>query len=621
MSDSGEPTGSASSLRQARAGAARGHGSAEPPSAGRREVARWLVGVARPVLMPMAASTAARLVDQLAGLALFGLAMLGVLSWADAGGGALALLVLALVALSLVKALCRYLEQFLGHLVAFKALELLRVETFAALWPQAPAVLARSRSGDLLQRLTKDVDRVEVFFAHSFAPALTAVLTPLVAALTAGWLVSWPVAGVMAIGLALTVFLVPFLGAGPAARAATRSARTRGRLTHEITDSVQGVAEVTGYGLQDDRVARSRVLADRLGASGRVVTAVEAARAMVSGVVQWGTVVAMAVVGHHEGVGVAILAAVIVVALRCFAATRAVEDFLTDLDASFASAGRLWRVAHTPPAVRDPERPRALAVGPLDVVWQQVSFRYDDGVGDSGHAALDAVSCTAAAGEHTCIVGSSGAGKSTLVQLALRYADPLRGEVLVGGVDVCELALTELRAAISMVNQQPFFFAGSVADNLRLTRPDASDAELAQVCRQAHIDEHIATLAQGYGTDVGELAASWSGGQRARLALARALLTDARVFIVDEYTASLDDELAAELAASLRQARPDATLIEITHRVSSSLGADRVIVLDRGRCVQQGRPGELAASEGLYARMLAREADAVSQVTAGLTSS
>lgn len=588
------------------------HG-AEPEPASRAQLTRWLVRVTRPVLAPLAASTLVRLVDQLAGLALFGLAMAGVLTWASQGTGGLLRLVGFLAVLSLAKALCRYLEQLLGHLVAFKALELLRVETFAALWPQAPAVLAGSRSGDLLQRLTKDVDRVEVFFAHTFAPAVTAVLTPLVATLAVGGLVSWPLAGVMALGLALTLVLVPVLGAGPAARDATRTAQLRGSLTHEVTDSVQGVTEVTGYGLQGDRVARSRALADQLCASGRSIGRVEALRLTVSLVVMLATALAVAVLGHSLGVGVPALAAVLVVALRSFAATKAVQDFLTDLDASFASAGRLWLIVHTPPAVNDPVRPEVVPDGQLGVVWQDVTFRYGDGVGNGARAALDAVSCEAAAGQHTCIVGSSGAGKSTLVQMALRYADPQRGEVLLGGVDVCHLELAALRQAVTLVPQRPFFFAGSVAANLRLAKPDASDEELRSVCEHACIDEHVDSLPLGFGTDVGELASRWSGGQRARLALARALLTPARVFIVDEYTANLDGELAAEVSASLRRARPGATLIEITHRVSSSLRADRVLVMEDGRCVQAGVPVELAEAGGLYARMLGREADAVSR--------
>lgn len=589
-------------------------GPAGSAAVGRGRLTRWLVQVTRPVLTPLAASTLARLVDQLAGLALFGLAMAAVLSWASSGTGGLGRLVGVMVALSLVKAVCRYLEQFLGHLVAFKALELLRVETFAALWPQAPAVLAGSRSGDLLQRLTKDVDRVEVFFAHTFAPAVTAVLTPLVATLAVGGLVSWPLAGVMALGLGLSLFVVPFLGAGPAARAATRTASLRGRLTHEVTDSVQGVTEVTGYGLQDDRVARGRALADELGASGRVVARVEALRLTISRTVMLATALGVAILGHSLGVGVPALGAVVVVALRSFAATGAVQDFLTDLDASFASAGRLWLLVHTQPAVLDPPEAREIPDGPLPVVWRDVTFRYGDGVGAGDATALDEVSCEAPAGQHTCIVGSSGAGKSTLIQMALRYEDPQGGAVLLGGVDASQVRLAALRRAVALVPQRPFFFAGSVASNLRLARLDASDEEIRSVCEQAHISEHVDGLPLGYGTDVGELASRWSGGQRARLALARALLTPARVFIVDEYTANLDGELAAEVSASLRRARPHATLIEITHRVSSSLGADRVLVMEDGRCVQAGVPGELATADGPYARMLSREADAVSGV-------
>lgn len=578
----------------------------------RTEVSRWLVHTTRPVLASLAGSTLARLVDQLAGLALFGFGMAGVLGLAGTGHPSLLALLILLVALSLLKALCRYLEQFLGHCVAFKALEILRVESFSALWPQAPAVLAQSRSGDLLRRLTKDVDRVEVFFAHTFAPAVTAVLTPLVAVIGLGALVCWSVAGVLALGLALTLCL-PFVEARTSSAIARREAALRGDLNQTVTDSVQGVTEITGYGLEDDRVTGDRRIAQGLTANGQALATVLASRRALARAITVATVLAMTAVGHAESVSVAALAAAVVVGLRCFSSTRAVEDFLTGLDASLASAQRLWRIVHTPPAVTSPDHPAPVPPGQLDVRWEEVTFQYPDIGGESpgefpGQAAVDGVNAHAKPGEHSCIVGSSGAGKSTLVELALRYFDPDHGHVLVGGADVRRVSIEELRETIVMVPQLPFFFSGSVASNLRLARPDASDEELELACRQARIDDHLRSLPQGYDTEVGELASRWSGGQRARLALARALLTRARVFVVDEYTAHLDGDLAAEVSASLRAARPEATLIEITHRISNSRRADQVIVLDEGRCVEAGPPGELAAADGLYAKMLSREA-------------
>ncbi|MFD0867253.1 ABC transporter transmembrane domain-containing protein, partial [Tessaracoccus lubricantis] len=223
--------------------------------AGRAALSRWLLGVTRPVLAPLAASTVFRLVDLLAGLALFGVGVAAVVRFAGDDAPSLWALASTMIGLSLLKAVSRYLEQFLGHLVAFRALELLRREMFARLWPQAPAVMSRSRSGDLLERATKDVDRLEVFFAHTFAPAVTAVLAPAVAVTVIGATVSWPLAGIAAAGLATTLVAVPMFEARLARRAADYTGTLRGRLTHSVTDSVQGLVEVTGYGLQQQRLA------------------------------------------------------------------------------------------------------------------------------------------------------------------------------------------------------------------------------------------------------------------------------------------------------------------------------------------------------------------------------
>ena len=579
------------------------------PTIGRRELSRWLVAVTRPVLAPLGASTVFRLLDQLTGLALFAIGMIGVLRFATGGWESLWSLALVLIALSLVKAVMRYVEQFLGHLVAFRALELLRREVFAKLWPQAPAVLSRSRSGDLLERATKDIDRLEVFFAHTFAPAVSAVLSPLIAVLVTGFVVSWPVALVMGLGLVVTLVAVPVFGARTSRDAAIRTSELRGRMTHSITDSVQGLTEVTGYGLEERRLHEADSLAHELEETGRRLARVSLIRRSISLVTMFLTAIGIVLVG--AGTEPALLAATVVVALRSFDITKAVEDFLSDLDASFASATRLWTLTHTPPTVSDPASPESLPEGPLDVSWLGVTFTYQSEDGNDREPALKHVTAHAATGQHTCLVGVSGSGKSTLSQLALRYADPSEGSVQLGGVDVRDLPLAALREAVTYVSQRPFLFNDTVRGNLRLARPEATNEEILDACRLAHIHEHVMSLPKGYDTPVGELAGRWSGGQRARLALARALITRARVFILDEYTSSLDGALADQVAQSLRQARPDATIIEITHRVSSSLTADHVIVLDGGAVAESGRPAELQHSGGHLTSLLERETDHV----------
>lgn len=564
-------------------------------------VARWLIAVTRPVLGPLFASTMLRAVSQFSGLALFAIAVAGVLS-----GWPVPVLIGWLIGFSLLKASARYGEQFLGHLVAFRALELLRTEVFSRLWPQAPAVAVRSRSGDLLECATKDVDRVEVFFAHTLAPAITAAFVPLVAVIGIAVAVDPRLAFVAGVGIGITLLVVPVVGASASLRSARATASGRGELTHSITDSVQGRAEVTGYGLQSARLWEAAEIAGGLEREALVGGWVASGRRGIASAAMLTVVLVVAVWGRALGVGDAPLAVTVIVVLRCFAITGGLEAFLSSLDGAFASAQRLYSLAHCPPLVCDPDAPRPVPDGPLGLDWVDVTYAYP---GQGVVPALSAVTATAPPGRHTCVVGASGAGKSTLVQLALRYDDPDAGSVTLtpGRVPLPEVSLVELRKAITYVSQRPFLLGASVGENLRLVRPAATDSDLRLVCEQARIHEAVAAMSSGYETPVGEWAGRVSGGQRARLALARALLTGARVFVLDEYAAHLDADLADEVAASLRAARPNATILEITHRVSRSLRADHVIVIEQGRCVESGPPSELASRAGVYASLLARD--------------
>jgi ATP-binding cassette subfamily C protein len=581
-----------------------------PAEVSRPTVTRWLLGVTRGVPAPLGASALCRFLFLLADLVLLGGGLVAALRLAsgqpvgpiDSVGS----FVIALVVLCLVKALLRYLEQFLGHLVAFRSLELLRTEVFSRLHPQAPAIVPRLRSGDALERITRDIERLEVLFAHTPAPVLTALLVPLVSVTVIGTAVSWPVAVVSAIGLGLAVLLVPALGVRATARLTTRTAAARGRLTHSVTDTVQGITEVVGYGHQRARLAQADALADEIADSGRRMSRVSATRLVLSSILQLLTPLLVVLVGAGTGDDPVLLAGAAVITLRSFRATSAIDELGSDLDAAFASAQRLHRVAHADPAVTDPEAPRPLPTGPLEVCWEGTSLTYGSEDGQARSPALDQVTAVAPAGRRTCIVGPSGAGKSTLARLLLRDIDPTAGRVTLGGEDLARVSLAQLRREVSLVAQSTFLFDGTVTENLRLAAPDATDEEIRSACRRAHISADIEALPDGYGTRLGARAGRLSGGQRQRLSLARALLRGSRVLVLDEHTAHLDTELADSLAAALRELPEGTTVIEITHRVTSSLSADHVIVLDDGRCVQAGPPDTLRG-HGPYASLLDRE--------------
>ncbi|QPL05220.1 MULTISPECIES: thiol reductant ABC exporter subunit CydC [Actinomyces] len=577
----------------------------------RRELIGWLLRVTRPVLAPLLASTVCRVADLLLGVGLFALAAAAVVRTiaAIATGAALPGLwgiVGAMVAMSLVKAVLRYGEQFLGHFVAFKALELLRAEIFRALIPRAPRVMATARSGDLLARSTKDVDRIEVFFAHTFAPMVSAVIVPTTVLLVIGARASWALAGTVLPFLLAAILLVPLTGWRRSLRSSRESVAERAVLTQHVTDSVQGLAEVVGYGRTTERLAQMRELDDAVAAAGRAATGWASwRRGAVQLLVLAGPLAVLAVGApavEQGALGPVALAASAAAVLRLTETVRGVEEFAASLNASFASAERVYEVVHAPVEVPDGEIALP-AAGAHEVVWEDVSYAYPG----ARAQALTGVSLTAAAGQWTCLVGVSGSGKTTLANLALRFDDPTGGRVLVDGHDLRELTADSLRREAALVSQRAHLFRASVAENVRLARPDATQAEVEEACRAAGVHDEVLAMEEGYETLIGERGASVSGGQRQRLSLARALLARPGVLVLDEFTSHLDPELEGRVRQAVRERLAGATVIEITHRLGRVGEADRVVVLDSGRVAQEGAPEALLAVDGPLRRLRERE--------------
>ena len=276
-------------------------------------------------------------------------------------------------------------------------------------------------------------------------------------------------------------------------------------------------------------------------------------------------------------------AVTIAVVWRLFDSTAAVKDFMSNLDVSMAAAERVHRIVTAAPLITDPEQPAELPDGPLAVAWDQVGYRYPS-EGIAREPAIKNVTIDVPAGMHCCLVGHSGCGKSTLLQLALRFDDPQSGRVLIGGIDARRLDLAALRSRVALISQSTFLFHGSIADNLRLAGPAATDDQLREVLRIAQLDAEVEAMPGGLDAAIGEQGQRLSGGQQQRLALARALLTPADVFLLDEFTSHLNRDLADRVREGLRAARPKATIIESTHLLDA-VHADQVIRLDAGRLV------------------------------------
>ena len=578
----------------------------------RRQLSLRLLSITRRVLPPLAASIAARIVFLMIGIALFALG-----GWAVAGlasgesSWSIALVIVCAIGLSVLKGLARYLEQFAGHFVAFHSLAMLRNYFYDQLEPQAPAGTDRLDSGDIMNRVTKDIDRVEVFFAHTLAPVTTAIIVPILSVVWMGSAVSWTLAAVLAPFLLIVGGVIPFLGSGSTARAARELREARGAIAAHVTDSVQGVREVLAFGAQERREAEMSAIEKRissgLGIQGRWIAL---RRGLNQAAVALGVVTVAMVAGSNVLAGTLTLpqaGLALGIAMGSFGPVLAVEEFAVDLDQAFASAARVFAITDRAPAVADPAEPKPLTPG--DIEFTDVSFAYptDEEAPAPAPTVLDGVSIHIPAGKRTAIVGASGSGKSTLASLLTRTWDPASGTVTIGGTNVAEASLRDLRATVASAPQRPYLFNDTLRANLLLAAPDATEADLERALEAVDLTDWLATEKDGLDTVVGDMGERLSGGQRQRLALARALLRDAPIYVFDEATSQVDPATEARVREGIARVAKGRTIVEIAHRISAVRDADQIIVMDAGRVVETVTYAELRERGGALAALEARE--------------
>ncbi|MBK8462013.1 MAG: ABC transporter ATP-binding protein [Nigerium sp.] len=587
----------------------------------RLDLARWLVRHTRGLLVPLAFATLARIANQTLGVALLVVAADALVSAASGVPPRLLSLVGVLAGIALVKALLRYAEHYAGHWVAFAALQRLRVLFFDMLVPQAPAATSGRAGAELTARATRDIDRVEVFFAHTFPPAVAALVVPAVAL---GWLaaVADPrLAAAVAPCVAAVVLVVPLLSHRATWGAARAVAEARGAVAAHLGDDIQGVREVLAF---DARVSRLDGLADadRALAAARGQAGVRQAwRTAANSLLQAGAVIAPMLVALSLDLPVADLAVALAVAVGLITPARGIDDFTAGLDAAFAATERVRRIVDAPPAVSATATAPAVAAtgggtprGATDtpargaapigatVGLEHVTLTYPGAL----HPALADVSASIASGAWTYVVGASGSGKSSLATLLLRGRDPDHGALTLGGVDLRQLSLDDLRSRVALVTQRPTLLSGTIADNLRLANPDADDDALVEALRTVGLDDWVVGLPHGLATPTRERGVSVSGGQLQRLALARALAARPQLLVLDEALSQLDGAGAAVVRGRLAAMLGDLTVIEITHRADLIPDDAPVLVVDAARLVECGRAGDLRTVAGAFVRLEAR---------------
>ena len=479
---------------------------------------------------------------------------------------------------ALVRGVFRYAEQSCNHFIAFKLLALIRDKVFRALRRLCPAKLEGRDKGDLISVITSDIELLEVFYAHTISPAVIAALFTVILCVFIGRF-HWAL-GLLALAAYVTVgVVIPLVTSRLSGDAGLRLRMEAGALAGFVLDSLRGLSETIQFGRGrarlDEMNARTDALAGNEARMKRVAgrnTAVTNTVILLFDLAMLLTSAALCRAGKVGFDGVLIPTAAL---FSSFGPAIALAALGSTLQNTFAAGNRVLDILDETPAVA--EVTGEAEIGFDGAAAENVTFSY------GGETILDNVSVDIPAHAVVGIVGRSGSGKSTLLKLLMRFWDVREGHVRISGTDIARVNTANLRALEGFVTQETHLFQGTIRDNLRIARPDATDEEIAATCRKASVHAFIAALPQGYDTQVGELGDTLSGGERQRLGLARAFLHDAPFLLLDEPTSNLDSLNEAIILRSLYAERAGRTVVLVSHRASTMRIADTVYSVEHGR--------------------------------------
>jgi ATP-binding cassette, subfamily C, bacterial CydC len=578
-------------------------GGGRGPGTGRRDPLLRLLALARPLRGQLLLAVAAGAAATGCGVAL--LAVSGfLLARASQHPNIIAIsaAVVAVRALSVGRGVSRYLERLASHDAAFRILADVRVSIYRRLERLAPAGLTAFSSGDLLARLVSDVDATQDLFIRGITPPLAAALVG-AGAVLACLLILAPAGAALAAGLLAAGIGVPVLAARIARGASRRLAPARGQLAATFTDLLAGAAELHAFGAQETALAAVTAADADLTRQARRNAAVSGLSTGLSSAIAGLTLWVVLLLGVAATGGGALtrvpLAVLTLTALASFEAVTGLPAAAMQLGQARASARRIAAVLDAPDPVREPTEPRPLPGGPVRVTLRQAQVRYQPG----GPAALDGLDLDLTPGRRVALVGPNGAGKSTVAGVLLRFVDLTAGTATLNGHDLGSYAADDVRTKIGGCPQDPHIFDASVRDNLRLARPGATDEQLADAAARAALLDWIRSLPLGWDTPVGAHGAALSGGQRQRLALARALLADPAVLILDEPTTHLDRDTGRALMTDLLAATEGRATLLITHDLDGLDLFDQIVVLRDGRVRERGTHAQLIQAGGSYQQM------------------
>ena len=511
----------------------------------------------------------------------------------------LSLLAAGMIVIAVVSGAIGVWQTLLSNQVGQRVMHDLRAAVFRHLQRLSLAFFTRTRTGEVQSRISNDIGGIQNVVTNT-ATSIASNVTTIVATMVAMLLLSWQLA---LFAFALIPFFVLLTRRVGAER--RRIAKTTQETLADISSLVQESLSVSGI-LLGKTMGRTNELADRFEndslrladlevrqrMAGRwVMATIQTTFAVMPAAVYW-----VGGIGYAHGYAITVptLVAFTTLQTRLFFPVGSMLSVGVDVQTSLALFDRIFEYLDQP--VDIDEKPDAVAVAPAgDVVYDHVWFRYGD------EWTLQDVSFSVPAGTTTALVGETGSGKTTLGYLAARLYDVARGSVTIGGVDIRDLSFQALAELVGVVSQETYLFHASIRENLRFAKPDATDEEIEAAAEAARIHHVIAGLPEGYDTVVGERGYRFSGGEKQRMAIARTILRNPPILVLDEATSSLDTETERLVQEALDRLSEGRTTIAIAHRLSTVRDADQIVVLDRGRVVETGRHEQLLAKRGRYA--------------------